>query len=78
MVPSPTFGAHVKEFVRAKGKDPIVDRAVSSQCAVEVGGGPWWDTWKGTSRMKQPLKGLVKLPYLFDNLRNRWGQSRNK
>jgi tocopherol cyclase len=43
----------------------IIDRAVSNSTAVEIGGGPYWNTWKGKSRMKQPLKALVRLPYLF-------------
>jgi len=54
----------VGEYVR-NDTAPVVDRARSRQCAVEIGGGPWWDEWVGQSKMKQPLKGLVKLPYMF-------------
>jgi len=32
---------------------------------VEIGGGPWWDTWRGTSKMKQPMRSMVRFPYLF-------------
>lgn len=34
----------------------------SSTAAVEVGGGPWWDTWQATARMQEPFGSLVKLP----------------
>ena len=54
-----------------KGGPPLIDRATSRQGAVEVGGGPWWDTWKGVSDMKQPMRGLVRLPYRVDKLRKR-------
>lgn len=50
----------------------IIDKAQSTQAAVEVGGGPWWDRWKGQSRMKQPFKGLVRFPYRVANWRKRW------
>lgn len=49
----------------------IVDKAKSSQGAVEVGGGPWWSNWSDASKMKQPMKGMVRLPYRLANLRNR-------
>lgn len=49
----------------------VVDRARSSQAALEVGGGPWWDHWKAASNMKQPMRGLVRLPYRISNLRKR-------
>lgn len=54
-----------RSYVRAKDKEPIIDQAVSDQCAVEIGGGPWWDIWKGKSVMKQPMKGMVKFPYVM-------------
>ena len=50
------------DFVRG---DVIIDRARSKQAAVEIGGGPWWESWRATSKMKQPLKDLVKLPYIL-------------
>jgi tocopherol cyclase len=56
------------EYVRGK---TIIDEARSTQAAVEVGGGPWWDRWKGESNMKQPFKGLVRFPYRVANLRRR-------
>jgi tocopherol cyclase len=49
----------------------VVDNATSTQAAVEVGGGPWWDNWKDVSVMKQPMKGLVRFPYRLSNLRQR-------
>ena len=62
------WDANVNMYVR--GKCVICD-ARSKQAAVEVGGGPWWDDWKASSRMKQPMKGMVRLPYRFANLRKR-------
>ena len=50
------------DFVRGH---VIIDRASSKQAAVEIGGGPWWEPWRATSNMKQPLKGLVKIPYVL-------------
>lgn len=50
-----------------KGK-LIIDRAISHQGAVEVGGGPWWDVWEDESRMNRVLKFLVRLPYRWKNL----------
>ena len=41
---------------------PIVDAATSDVCGVEVGGGPWWGPWEGTSRMRQPLRLLLRGP----------------
>jgi hypothetical protein len=49
----------------------LVDRAISpALCGVEVGGGPWWEGqgWQGQSRMKQPARALVRLPYRTTNL----------
>ena len=46
----------------------IIDNATTNQAAVEIGGGPWWDTWNGTTQMKQPFKSLVKIPYIADKL----------
>merc|ERR1719273_3085763 len=47
-----------------KRGDAIVDKAQSDLCAVEVGGGPWWSRWTAVSNMKQPMRALVRLPYL--------------
>lgn len=49
------------EFVRKPGP-PRIDRAASSQGGAEIGGGPWWDEWRGTSQVKQPIKALLRLP----------------
>ena len=61
-----------KDYVRVDGP-PIIDRATSKQGGVEVGGGPWWDTWKATSNMKQPMRSLVALPYKVSRLRKKLG-----
>lgn len=33
----------------ARAGEPLVD-ARSASCAVEVGGGPWWDSWRAEVR----------------------------
>jgi tocopherol cyclase len=53
-----------KEYVRG---DTIIKNAksINKTGAVEIGGGPYWNPWKGKSKMRQPLKTLVQLPYLL-------------
>ena len=53
-----------KKYVRGK---PIIEniKSVQNTGAVEIGGGPYWNPWKGKSRMWRPLKTLVRLPYLL-------------
>ena len=62
------WDANTNSYIRGKC---VISEARSKQAAVEVGGGPWWDDWKDASVMKQPMKGMVRLPYRFDNLRKR-------
>ena len=59
-----------KDYVRVDGP-PIIDCATSKQGGVEVGGGPWWDTWKATSNMKQPMRSLVAFPYKLSRFRQK-------
>lgn len=66
-----------KEYVR-RNCPPIIDQAMSSTCAVEVGGGPWWDTWRGVSKMKQPMKAMVQFPYHLSSVRKRMSSHRRK
>jgi tocopherol cyclase len=53
------------EYIRSPNKPPLIDKATSHQCTVEVGGGPWWSTWKVNSQMSPFLKKLIRLPYIF-------------
>jgi tocopherol cyclase len=53
-----------KGYVRRPDVPPIIDNAISHNCAVEVGG-PWNERWKSNSKMNKFLKFLVKLPYLI-------------
>ena len=53
------------DYVRSMNKPPLIDKATSRQCTVEVGGGPWWSTWKVKSQMSPILKKLIRLPYAF-------------
>lgn len=62
------YDSQTKEYTRGK---LIVDKARSDTAAVEIGGGPWWDTWEGKSKMKNPARGLVKLPYVFQNAKRK-------
>lgn len=57
-----------KQYVRGS---LILDKASSTQAAVEVGGGPWHERWKGRSVMKQPMKGLVRFPFRLANWRKK-------
>ena len=42
---------------------PIVDcTSQGSSGAVEVGGGPWWSTWRGQAAMAEPVKIALNLP----------------
>lgn len=58
----------IQDYVRCR---TIIDGAISSQGGVEVGGGPWYDVWKGTSKMRQPMKALVAFPYFLDRWRKK-------
>lgn len=51
-----------RAFVRRSGP-PLIDSAKSLQGGAEVGGGPWWDDWKGDSVVKRPIKVLLRVPY---------------
>lgn len=53
-----------KDYVRRTDVPPIIENAMSHNCAVEVGG-PWDQTWKSKSKMNKLLKLLVKIPYLI-------------
>ena len=52
-------------YVRSPNKKPLIDRATSSQCTVEVGGGPWWDVWHVKSDMSNTIKRLIRLPLIM-------------
>ncbi|KAL7479167.1 hypothetical protein ACHAW6_004907 [Cyclotella cf. meneghiniana] len=62
----------IGDYVR-KREQPLIDRAQSNQCAVEVGGGPWWDVWSVSSKMSSSLKWMVRLPYRLRNTLRRMG-----
>mmetsp|Transcript_12091 Transcript_12091/g.22623 ORF Transcript_12091/g.22623 Transcript_12091/m.22623 type:complete len:643 (-) Transcript_12091:59-1987(-) len=53
-----------RKYVRGNA---ILDKvkSIARTGAVEIGGGPYWNPWKGKSKMKEPLKTLVKLPYML-------------
>ncbi|KAL6006181.1 tocopherol cyclase [Asimina triloba] len=49
-----------KRYDGSKGK--IVLDVTSDMAAVEVGGGPWFNTWKGASTMPEQVKRALRLP----------------
>ena len=59
-----------RQFVKKPG-EPLINNATSSHGGAEIGGGPWWDEWKGTSQVKQPIKALLQLPYRLGAIRTR-------
>lgn len=40
----------------------VILETTSYMCALEVGGGPWYTTWKAKARLQGPLKSLLQLP----------------
>ena len=58
------------KFMRNAGP-PLIDRATSSQGGAEIGGGPWWDSWVGESKVKKPIQKLLQIRYNFRKIRNR-------
>jgi tocopherol cyclase len=49
----------------------IIEKARSSQGGAEVGGGPWWDTWREESTVKRPIRALLRLPYRISQAKKR-------
>lgn len=44
----------------------IILDVTSDMAAVEVGGGPWFDTWKGTSTTPELLSRALRFPVDVD------------
>lgn len=40
----------------------------SDMAAVEVGGGPWFNTWKGEAKMPELLSGALRAPVDVDGI----------
>ena len=55
------WNASEKRFERKEGP-PLIDGATSRQGGAEIGGAPWWDSWVGDSRLKQPIRFLLQFP----------------
>eukprot|EP00571_Detonula_confervacea_P000355 CAMPEP_0172331548 /NCGR_PEP_ID=MMETSP1058-20130122/61985_1 /TAXON_ID=83371 /ORGANISM="Detonula confervacea, Strain CCMP 353" /LENGTH=533 /DNA_ID=CAMNT_0013048817 /DNA_START=232 /DNA_END=1833 /DNA_ORIENTATION=+ len=53
------------DYVRSQNKKPLIDKARSGQCTVEVGGGPWWDVWRVKSKMSATMKKIIRLPLIM-------------
>jgi tocopherol cyclase len=50
---------------------PLIDGATSTMGGAEVGGGPWWSTWKQSSVVKQPFLTLLRIPVRVQRLMKR-------
>jgi tocopherol cyclase len=68
---------NLQQFVRRDGP-PLINKAKSTQGGAEVGGGPWWDDWKGEARLKKPIKMLLRLPYYIQKVKQRLMQRQLK
>lgn len=55
------WDVHSSSYLRVL--PPLIDRATSNQGGAEIGGGPWWDTWKGEAKLKKPIRALLRIPY---------------
>lgn len=60
------YDDNIGDYVRSRA---IIDMARSSQCTVEVGGGPWWDVWRVKSKMSNTMKRAIRLPLVVSNWR---------
>eukprot|EP00884_Botryococcus_braunii_P021088 jgi/Botrbrau1/7663/Bobra.0159s0105.1 len=47
---------------QGRGEGLLLADVFSSRAALEVGGGPWWSTWRARADMKEPLRSLVAAP----------------
>jgi len=57
-----TFSGRIRlRLVNRRSSQTVID-AESGSGGLEVGGGPWWDTWAAKAAMKEPLRSLVRLP----------------
>ena len=57
-----TFSGQIRlKLVNRRSSQTVIE-AGSNTGGLEVGGGPWWDTWAAKAAMKEPLRSLVKLP----------------
>jgi tocopherol cyclase len=58
----------VWDRTRPAGSGPVL-KAMSTQAALETGGGPWFETWNARSEMKEPLRSATLLPVDVDAVR---------
>ena len=58
-----TFAGRVELRVWHKQRDgsqgSLLVAATSTQGALEVGGGPWWQRWKEKAEMAEPLRSVL-------------------
>ncbi|XP_078428187.1 tocopherol cyclase, chloroplast / vitamin E deficient 1 (VTE1) / sucrose export defective 1 (SXD1) [Wolffia australiana] len=49
-------------------KGQLVLDVTSNMAAVEVGGGPWFDSWKGSTLVPEPIQQILRLPINAEDL----------
>lgn len=57
-----TLEISIWERTRSGRRGKLVVSSSSSLPALEVGGGPWWDTWQNSSKISDPQKVFLGLP----------------
>ncbi|XP_077210909.1 tocopherol cyclase, chloroplast / vitamin E deficient 1 (VTE1) / sucrose export defective 1 (SXD1) [Tasmannia lanceolata] len=57
-----------RKYDGSKGK--IILDVTSNMAALEIGGGPWYNTWKGTSSTPEPLGQLLRVPIDMEGISN--------
>jgi len=61
----------LKLWERASGmRGNLILDTTSDMCALEVGGGPWYSTWKTKARVQEPLQSLLRYNVDVESLFN--------
>lgn len=61
----------LKIWERRSGiRGQVILDAASDMCALEVGGGPWYSTWKTKARVQEPLQSLLRYSVDVERLFN--------
>ena len=64
------YNSQTGSFER-KGGPPLINNATSTQGGAEIGGGPWWDSWIATSKLKKTISTLLTVPYQIRNVKDK-------
>ncbi|XP_024381013.1 probable tocopherol cyclase, chloroplastic [Physcomitrium patens] len=55
-----SFFGKLKLTIRNRSSGKMILDTTSDMCALEVGGGPWYNSWKTSARVQEPLKSLLR------------------